>query len=41
MEICAVPAELLHADGRTNNTKLIVTFRNLRRSLKRDIYYYR
>ena len=35
MEIRPVGAELFHADGRTDMTKLIVTFRNFSKSAKK------
>jgi hypothetical protein len=35
MKIRPVGAELLHADGRSGMTKLIVAFRNLRKAPKK------
>jgi hypothetical protein len=38
MKVCAVEAELFHADGQTDMMKLIVAFRNFTKA--RDIFYY-
>jgi hypothetical protein len=40
MKICPVGAELFHADGQTDMTKLIVTFRNLRTRIEQSVYVF-